>query len=244
MSTKTFSAQPGSARQSAIAAGIQHGQTSEVEVVVGATPAQPNDQGFEQILHFCSTRVRVLNVLVPGDGTKIPDECEVLVEDLQEIPTFSFIRFQGTITSNGALTFKVDRSKPVLRVPIPVDMIVSDLSYPHGNAEGPSDVANRLGCNGNLNMNIVDMPGIATQVDFQSFKEFGTIVTAVGASTMFFGVLTGSYLGDLPKYIWGLEPAQLAPWVDPLTNPLVILKLSLVVGIAHLNLGLILPCWR
>jgi small GTP-binding protein len=27
--------------------------------------------------------------------------------------------------------------------------------------------------NGNLNMNIVDMPGIATQVDFQSFKEFG-----------------------------------------------------------------------
>lgn len=27
--------------------------------------------------------------------------------------------------------------------------------------------------NGNLNMNIVDMPGIATQVDFKSFKEFG-----------------------------------------------------------------------
>lgn len=27
--------------------------------------------------------------------------------------------------------------------------------------------------NGNLNMNIVDMPGIATQVDFTSFKEFG-----------------------------------------------------------------------
>jgi V/A-type H+-transporting ATPase subunit I len=74
----------------------------------------------------------------------------------------------------------------------------------------------------------------------QSFKEFGTIVTSVGLATMFFGVLTGSYLGDLPKYIWGLEPAQLAPWVDPLTNPLVILKLSLFVGIAHLNLGLIL----
>lgn len=27
--------------------------------------------------------------------------------------------------------------------------------------------------NGKLNMNIVDMPGIATQVDFKSFKEFG-----------------------------------------------------------------------
>ncbi len=27
--------------------------------------------------------------------------------------------------------------------------------------------------NGNLSMNIVDMPGIATQVDFKSFKEFG-----------------------------------------------------------------------
>jgi V/A-type H+-transporting ATPase subunit I len=73
-----------------------------------------------------------------------------------------------------------------------------------------------------------------------NFRQFGIIVTAVGLSTMFFGVLTGSYLGDLPKYIWGLEPAQLAPWVDPLTNPLVILKLSLFVGIAHLNLGLIL----
>jgi V/A-type H+-transporting ATPase subunit I len=73
-----------------------------------------------------------------------------------------------------------------------------------------------------------------------SMKEVGTIVSAVGLSTMFFGVLTGSYLGDLPKYIWGLEPANLAPWVDPLTNPLVILKVSLFVGIAHLNLGLIL----
>ncbi|MFH1450565.1 MAG: V-type ATP synthase subunit I, partial [archaeon] len=73
-----------------------------------------------------------------------------------------------------------------------------------------------------------------------SLKEFGVIVTAVGVSTMFFGVLTGSYLGDLPKYLWGLEPANLAPWVDPLTNPLVILKVSLMVGIAHLNLGLIL----
>jgi len=74
----------------------------------------------------------------------------------------------------------------------------------------------------------------------KSFREFGMIVTAVGISTMFFGFLTGSYLGDLPKYIWGLEPANLAPWVDPLTNPLVILKVALFVGIAHLNLGLIL----
>ncbi len=74
----------------------------------------------------------------------------------------------------------------------------------------------------------------------ENFKQFGVIVTAVGLSTMFFGVLTGSYLGDLPKYIWGVSPAQIAPWVDPLTNPLVILKLSLFVGIAHLNLGLIL----
>ena len=57
---------------------------------------------------------------------------------------------------------------------------------------------------------------------------------------MLFGVLTGSYLGDAPKYFLGISTAELAIWKDPLADPLYFLILSLAVGLIHLNIGLIL----
>jgi V/A-type H+-transporting ATPase subunit I len=65
-------------------------------------------------------------------------------------------------------------------------------------------------------------------------------IALMGFFAMFFGVLTGSYLGDAPKYFFGLETAQLAIWKDPLADPLYFLIISLFVGLVHLNIGLIL----
>jgi len=78
----------------------------------------------------------------------------------------------------------------------------------------------------------------------ESFRDFGIIVTAVGGSTMFFGVLTGSYFGDLPMYLFKMTPDQLAIWIDPLTNPMALLILSIIIGVIHLNMGLVLGAYN
>lgn len=72
----------------------------------------------------------------------------------------------------------------------------------------------------------------------------GKVVVALGLSTMFFGILTGGYLGDLPKYLFGISSQQLAFWVDPLTNPLALLSFALIIGLAHLNIGLIVGIYN
>lgn len=78
----------------------------------------------------------------------------------------------------------------------------------------------------------------------ETLRGFGIIVTAVGISTMFFGVLTGGYFGDLPMYLFGISPDKLALWVDPLSDPITILQFSLIFGIAHLNLGLLIGAYN
>ncbi|MFO7872230.1 MAG: V-type ATP synthase subunit I [Candidatus Undinarchaeales archaeon] len=74
--------------------------------------------------------------------------------------------------------------------------------------------------------------------------DLGKIIVAIGISTMFFGILTGSYLGDLPLYLFGYSPEALALWVDPLTNPLILLTFSLLIGIVHLNIGLVVGIYN
>jgi len=80
----------------------------------------------------------------------------------------------------------------------------------------------------------------------EGVRGFGIIMTWIGISTMFFGVLTGSYFGDLLKYLIGpsFAPDKIAIWVDPLTNPIAILKISLITGMVHLNLGLIVGAYN
>ncbi|MDD9953473.1 MAG: V-type ATP synthase subunit I [Candidatus Woesearchaeota archaeon] len=71
-------------------------------------------------------------------------------------------------------------------------------------------------------------------------SNMGISIGFIGFFSMIFGVLTGSYLGDAPKYFMGLETSQIAIWKDPLADPLYFLIISLIVGIVHLNIGLIL----
>ncbi|RME32215.1 V-type ATP synthase subunit I [Candidatus Woesearchaeota archaeon] len=70
-------------------------------------------------------------------------------------------------------------------------------------------------------------------------------IVGIGLFSMLFGVLTGSYLGDAPKALFGdsvlgVSTSALAIWKDPLAEPLYFLVLSLAVGLIHLNIGLVL----
>ena len=73
-----------------------------------------------------------------------------------------------------------------------------------------------------------------------SMKEMGTILLWMGIFAMIFGFLTGSYLGDLPSYLFGISPKSLAIWKDPLSEPLYFLILSFIVALIHLNIGLVI----
>ena len=74
----------------------------------------------------------------------------------------------------------------------------------------------------------------------KGLKQIGIIITGMGSLTMLFGVLTGSYFGDLPKYFFGVSSAELAFWKDPLADPLYFLILSIAVAVLYLNIGFIL----
>jgi V/A-type H+-transporting ATPase subunit I len=72
-----------------------------------------------------------------------------------------------------------------------------------------------------------------------SVKDFGVIFTAIGSATIVFGILTGGYLGDFAKTYLGIK--ALSPIIfDPMVDVQLFLGLVLIIGLIHLNLGLIL----
>jgi len=72
-----------------------------------------------------------------------------------------------------------------------------------------------------------------------SVKDFGVIFTAIGCATIAFGILTGGYLGDFSKTYLGIT--VLRPIIfDPMVDVQFFLILVLVIGLIHLNLGLLL----
>ncbi|MFH1126262.1 MAG: V-type ATP synthase subunit I [Candidatus Altiarchaeota archaeon] len=75
-----------------------------------------------------------------------------------------------------------------------------------------------------------------------SIKDFSIILTCFGFSSMLFGLLTGSFLGDfVGKYILGSEKGSqaIALWLDPLYNGnmMVYLLVVFAIGFIHLYVG-------
>ncbi|RQD81784.1 MAG: hypothetical protein D5R96_06480 [Methanocalculus sp. MSAO_Arc2] len=69
-----------------------------------------------------------------------------------------------------------------------------------------------------------------------SMRDLVLVLFACGISGIFFGFLQGGFFGDLLPQFFGI--AVPFAYVDPLTDPLLILTTALVFGIVHLNLGL------
>ena len=74
-------------------------------------------------------------------------------------------------------------------------------------------------------------------------RDFGTVITLSGISTVIFGILQGGYLGpfndqaaNLPQLLGIRIPSVL----DSMKDPITMLVIGLIIGLAHLNLGLFL----
>lgn len=89
---------------------------------------------------------------------------------------------------------------------------------------------------------------IGTTVALKKFKVEGALKRSLkmfrncGVSTLFWGILFGSWFGDLPQVIasnfFGKEIATTALWFEPINDPIKLLLFSFALGIAHLFLGL------
>lgn len=77
----------------------------------------------------------------------------------------------------------------------------------------------------------------------EGMKRFLSMFGYCGISSIIWGVILGSYFGDLPKMfiskMLGLNPPEkVALWFDPLEDPMTFLVLSLAVGAVHLLGGM------
>ena len=70
----------------------------------------------------------------------------------------------------------------------------------------------------------------------ESMKNIGILITILGISTMFWGVVFGSYFGNYFQMI-GMSPPML---IDAMKNVLLVLGISILFGVIHLLVGLIL----
>jgi V/A-type H+-transporting ATPase subunit I len=83
----------------------------------------------------------------------------------------------------------------------------------------------------------------------KSMHDMGIILSAIGFSGIIFGVVQGSYLGPLTDDN-PLRPvlvpigAEKLIILDSMNNPIPLLVLALIIGLVHLNMGLILAIWQ
>lgn len=85
--------------------------------------------------------------------------------------------------------------------------------------------------------------GIALLKPREGMKRFLAMFGYCGISSIIWGIILGSYFGDLPKMfitkMLGLNPpGKIAVWFDPLEDPMTFLVLSLAVGAVHLLGGM------
>jgi len=70
----------------------------------------------------------------------------------------------------------------------------------------------------------------------KGMRDFSYILLSCGIATIIAGAIMGSYFGDIFKYGGYKIPSLL----NPLENPMSLLKLALIIGIIHLNVGITL----
>ncbi len=70
----------------------------------------------------------------------------------------------------------------------------------------------------------------------KGMRDFSYILLTCGIATMIAGIAMGSYFGDILDY----GGYQLPALVNPINDPMTILKLALILGIVHLNIGITL----
>jgi len=76
----------------------------------------------------------------------------------------------------------------------------------------------------------------------ESMHDMSIILMAIGASTTVLGAIQGGYCGDaFPRFLGMASPFML---IDPLREPKKVLFIALIIGIVHLNIGLLLAAYQ
>ncbi len=83
----------------------------------------------------------------------------------------------------------------------------------------------------------------------KGMHDMGVILSWIGVSGIFFGIVQGTYLGPLNDdnpLTPLLKPigAEKLIILDSMNNPIPLLVLALIIGLVHLNMGLILAVWQ
>lgn len=83
----------------------------------------------------------------------------------------------------------------------------------------------------------------------KGMHDMGVILSWIGVSGIIFGIIQGSYLGPLTDdnpLSPVLKPigAEKLIILDSMNNPIPLLVLALIIGLVHLNMGLILAVWQ
>lgn len=73
-------------------------------------------------------------------------------------------------------------------------------------------------------------------------RDLGYILCLSGISAIAFGAVQGGWFGDVPQRFLGITPPLVL--IEPLKNPIAFFQLSLVLGIAHINLGLAIALYQ
>ncbi len=89
------------------------------------------------------------------------------------------------------------------------------------------------------------LPKMVDDPDTEGFRMFRRVITVCAVCAIAVGVLTGTYLGDVPAHFFGLSGIALSEGLHAVyMNPMVFIVASLVVGIVHVNLGHLLMLLR
>jgi hypothetical protein len=105
----TIAGQKQSALRRAVELQMTHGGRYEIETIVGVTP--PERRGHPAVVHFCSSRLRLVSVHAKGDGGAIPVGNQaydvVFVNGLLMVERPAIIKFGGLWTPNGRMSIQL-----------------------------------------------------------------------------------------------------------------------------------------
>jgi V/A-type H+-transporting ATPase subunit I len=75
-----------------------------------------------------------------------------------------------------------------------------------------------------------------------TMRDLSYILTLCGISAILFGAIQGGWFGDVPQRFFGITPPFIL--IEPLRDPIAFFQISLILGIVHINLGLLLALYQ
>jgi V/A-type H+-transporting ATPase subunit I len=75
-----------------------------------------------------------------------------------------------------------------------------------------------------------------------TMRDLSYILTLCGISAIIFGAIQGGWFGDVPQRFFGMTPPFVL--IAPLKDPIAFFQISLILGIVHINLGLLLAFYQ